>query len=53
MYIYRQKYSDSQINVINFLIHLRHRLDIERKICEKNNRVGHFEKKWSNILALL
>ena len=53
MYIYRQKYNDSPIDIINFLVHLHCKLNIERKICENNTSVENFNVKWSDILRML
>ena len=52
-YIRRQKYKDSPICVINFLVHLRTKLDIEMEICQRNNTLNYFNKKWSKILEYL
>ena len=52
MFIYRQKYNDSQIDIIRFLIHLYRKLEIERKISEKTNNTDAFHKRWSEILKL-
>ena len=50
---YREKYNESPIDIINFLVHLHCKLNIERKICENNNSVENFNVKWSDILRML
>ena len=52
-YIRRQKYKDSPISIINFLVHLRIKLDIEREICKNNNSIDIFNKKWSQFIEYL
>ena len=53
MYIRRQKYNDKLICFPTFLIHLKHKLNIEKEICAKKNTLDHFNKKWSKIFELL
>ena len=52
-YIRRQKYNDSPISIINFLVHLRIKLDIEMEISKNNNTLDHFNMKWSKFLEHL
>jgi len=53
MYIRRQKYNDKRICFPTFLIHLKHKLNVEKEICAKKNTLDHFNKKWSKIFELL
>jgi hypothetical protein len=48
-YIYRQRYAEKDINLNHFIIILKSRLTIERMICENNNTLTTFDKKWSEI----
>ncbi len=53
MYIYRQKMNENDIFFTYFLIELKIRLDIEKTICELNNTIILFNKKWRTILESL
>ena len=53
MYIYRQKFTESNISFINFLKQLKYKLEIEKTICQIQNTIPHFNKKWENIISSL
>ncbi len=53
MYIYRQKMNENTIYFNYFLNELKVKLDIEKKICETNNTLTQFNKKWPTTLESL
>ncbi len=53
MYIYRQKMNENTIYFNYFLNELKFKLDIEKTICETNNTLTQFNKKWATILDSL
>ncbi len=53
MYIYRQKMNEKEISFKYFLIELNFKLDVEKAICELNNTITFFNKKWVNIFEAL
>ena len=52
-YIYTHTYLERKIELYNFLVILKHHLNIERQISYCNGRKEEFNKKWSNIIENL
>ncbi len=53
MYIYRQEMNENTIYFNYFLNDLKFKLDIEKTICETDNTLTQFNKKWATILDSL
>ncbi len=53
MYIYRHKMNGIEISFKYFLTEFKFKLDIGKTICESNNTITFFNKKWANILEAL
>jgi len=53
MYIYRQKLREDHVVFNNFLKQLKYKLDIEKSICQNQNTIPHFNKKWEQIISIL
>ncbi len=45
--------NEKEISFKYFLTELKFKLDIEKIICESNNTITFFNKKWTNILEAL
>ncbi len=53
MYIYRQKLKENNIYFKYFLNELKSKLVIEKTICETNNTLTQFNKKWTHFNFLI
>ena len=53
MYIYRQKMQEKELSFKYFLHELKNRLMIEKSICESNNGLLEFNRKWESIIEIL
>ena len=48
-FIQKQGYLQCKIELYNFLVMLKHHLQVERYICAGNNKLNIFNKKWLKI----
>ena len=52
-YIYRQTFKDHNVDFYQFLVLLKHKLEIEQYICNYNNEIDKFNRKWRQIVEQL
>ena len=50
MYIYCQKMNKSNVSFNTFLLIVKNQLNIEGNICENNNTIVAFNKKWKTVI---